>query len=87
VEASKEVPVEDVERKAKVLQPELEVEDRIKTFEEVDLTLTPELMKAEADRCMRCGTFCYSNDRQKERSEKGLTRLEALKERLRTSPR
>jgi hypothetical protein len=44
-------------------------------------------MKAEADRCMRCGTFCYSNDRQKERSEKGLTRLEALKERLRTSPR
>ena len=56
------VSVLGVVQKAKVAQPELPVEERIKGFQEVDLVLPDELMRIEAARCMRCGTLCYSDD-------------------------
>ncbi len=61
---SNEIAVLGVERLPQVPQPELEVEDRITNFEEVDLVLTPELVQQEANRCMRCGTICYFKDDQ-----------------------
>jgi NADPH-dependent glutamate synthase beta subunit-like oxidoreductase len=86
VPSSREVTISGVEKVPKVSQPELPVEERIKTFEEVDLTLTPELMKAEADRCMRCGTLCYFSDEEKNLHKKGKKRIKAIKELLRKSP-
>jgi NADPH-dependent glutamate synthase beta subunit-like oxidoreductase len=86
VPESKEVKITGVHKVPKVSQPELPVEERIKTFEEVDLTLTPELMKAEAERCMRCGTICYFTDEEKDRHLKGKKRIKAIKELLRKSP-
>jgi NADPH-dependent glutamate synthase beta subunit-like oxidoreductase/NAD-dependent dihydropyrimidine dehydrogenase PreA subunit len=83
---SKEVPISGVAKQAKVHQPELPVAERIKTFEEVDLTLSPELMKAEANRCMRCGTLCYFSDQEQKEHQKGKKKIEALKELLRSSP-
>ena len=70
VPESHKVPVEGVSRKPKVPQPELPAKERIKSFEEVDLVLTPELMEAEAARCLRCGTLCYSTDEQRELKKK-----------------
>ena len=56
------VPVHDVAAREMVTQPELEVGDRITNFKEVDLVVTQEEMKIEADRCLRCGTLCYFTD-------------------------
>ncbi|MCG8334449.1 MAG: FAD-dependent oxidoreductase [Proteobacteria bacterium] len=86
VPESGDVPLDGVARKPKVEQPELPVKERIKTFDEVDLTVTPELMQAEADRCMRCGTLCYFSDNQKDKfySEKSMT--EKVEELLVVSP-
>jgi NADPH-dependent glutamate synthase beta subunit-like oxidoreductase len=78
--------IDGVARVPKVEQPELPVKERIKNYEEVDLTLTPELMEAEAARCMRCGTVCYFNDAQKKKHEKGRTPVQALKDLLQKSP-
>ncbi len=86
VAASSEVPLESVRRKPKVVQPELPVESRIKTYDEVDLAVGPELMKVEADRCMRCGTLCYFSDPQKESSANGKNVRHKLKDILTTSP-
>ncbi|MGK5091366.1 FAD-dependent oxidoreductase [Deltaproteobacteria bacterium TL4] len=86
VPASKEVPVKGVVMKAKVPQPELPVSERIKTFEEVDLGLSPELMQVEADRCMRCGTLCYFTDHQKNIREKPKSFRDKLEELLTVSP-
>ncbi len=83
---SGEVPLQGVARKPKVEQPELPVKERIKSFDEVDLTVTPELMKAEADRCMRCGTLCYFSDTQKESYSNGKAAKDKLEELLTNSP-
>jgi formate dehydrogenase (NADP+) beta subunit len=58
------IPVTGVASRRKVDQPELPVGERIKTFDEVDLVLTREQMKAEAARCLRCGTECYFSDEE-----------------------
>ena len=86
VPSSAEVPVEVLERLAKVEQPELPVDERIKNFEEVDLVLTPELMQAESERCMRCGTLCYFSDADRDRHVKGKTRGEKISDLMRKSP-
>lgn len=80
------VPVEGVAHKDRVAQPELPVEERIKTFDEVDLVVTPELMKAEADRCMRCGTLCYFSDIEKVQREKAVTARDKVEDLLNVSP-
>ena len=56
------VPLHDVAERKMVEQPELPVEDRITNFDEVDLVVTQEEMKVEAERCLRCGTLCYHTD-------------------------
>jgi len=86
---SDQVKVEGVSRRPAVRLPELPVEKRIKGFEEVDLVLTPELMKAEAARCLRCGTVCFFTDEQLEKRREmksGRGYLEVLEKLLRESP-
>jgi NADPH-dependent glutamate synthase beta subunit-like oxidoreductase len=39
--------------------PELTVDQRKGSFDEVELGLTEEQAKAEAERCLRCGLLCY----------------------------
>ena len=86
ISLSHEIPVSGVTSAKRVPQPELEASERIKTFEEVDLVLTPELMKAEAARCMRCGTICYFSDEERDKHTFGKTAKEKLRELLSRSP-
>jgi NADPH-dependent glutamate synthase beta subunit-like oxidoreductase len=81
------IPVIGVEKSCKVPQPELDPSERIKSFEEVDLVVTEELMKAESERCLRCGTLCYFNDEQKQKHIHGKAVEERLDELLNESPR
>ncbi len=83
---SGEVPLAGVSKKPKVEQPELPVKERIKNFDEVDLTVTPELMQAEANRCMRCGTLCYFSDTQKDKFYDQKSIPEKIEELLVVSP-
>jgi len=87
ISLSHEIPVKGVVSKKRVPQPELPPDERIKSFEEVDLVLTPELMQAEAARCMRCGTICYFDDDQRDKHTFGKTAKEKLRELLNRSPR
>lgn len=80
------VPVGGVVVLPKIPQPELPVAERIKTFEEVDLVLTPELMAKEADRCMRCGTLCYFTDAQRKLHVEGKPLKDRVDDLLRVSP-
>lgn len=54
--------IEGVLKRPRVVMPELEVERRIKSFEEVDLVISEEDARREAERCMRCGLTCYNRD-------------------------
>jgi NADPH-dependent glutamate synthase beta subunit-like oxidoreductase len=92
---SGEVAVEGIHKKPRVAQPELDAKERIKSFDEVDLVVTPELMKVEADRCLRCGTLCYNQEAgEKEKrliekiglSEGAVGAMETLEKILRESP-
>jgi formate dehydrogenase (NADP+) beta subunit len=85
---SYEVEVEGVGKIPRVPQPELPAKERIKSFDEVDLSLTPELMKAEADRCLRCGTLCYWKDldRKEAKAKETPSGMEKLESMLRDSP-
>jgi NADPH-dependent glutamate synthase beta subunit-like oxidoreductase len=42
--------------------PELEVEDRIKTFDETDLVISEADAIREANRCLNCCRICYNKD-------------------------
>ena len=42
--------------------PELPVQERIKTFDEVDLVITEEEAKKESARCLSCCLVCYNKD-------------------------
>ena len=85
---SHEVQVERVNKKEKVPQPELEVEDRIHNFDEVDLVVDRELMLKEASRCLNCGTICFYSDEQAKKKEEreNKSALEKLEEWLSESP-
>ena len=84
--ASAQIPIRGVAHADSVHRPELDPEERIHTFEEVDLVLTEELMQAEAARCMRCGTVCYFSDTERERHAFGKSREEKLDGLLNKSP-
>ncbi|MBU3917727.1 hypothetical protein KKA14_19540, partial [bacterium] len=86
IKESGEVPLSGVSLIPRVEQPELPVDSRINTYDEVDLVLTPELMEVEANRCMRCGTLCYFSDSQKEKIRKGKTIREKMEDFLTISP-
>ncbi len=83
------VEVDGVSKKPMVPQPELDPHTRINSFEEVDLVVTEDLMKVEAERCLRCGTLCYWKDEDKKRfkdRKSGKAPLEQLNDLLRASP-
>jgi len=84
---SHQVPVHDVIAREMVAQPELPVDERITTFEEVDLVVTQEEMKVEADRCMRCGTLCYFTDSEASCRAEQPTKGEKLIRLLQESPK
>jgi NADPH-dependent glutamate synthase beta subunit-like oxidoreductase len=86
VAESKGVKIEEVHRIAKVPQPELPVEERIKTFDEVDLVLSPELMEVEAKRCMRCGTLCFFRDSERDVHVDGKRLKSRLDDLMKISP-
>ena len=86
VPESKEVAVEGVTHKDRIPQPELPVAERIKSYAEVDLVLTEELMEAEAARCLRCGTYCYYTDVEREKHVKGKDVKERITDLVSKSP-
>jgi NADPH-dependent glutamate synthase beta subunit-like oxidoreductase/Na+-translocating ferredoxin:NAD+ oxidoreductase RNF subunit RnfB len=54
--------VEGVIRKPRAPMPELEVEERIHSFIEVDQTLSEDAAKRESERCLHCCRLCYDSD-------------------------
>jgi formate dehydrogenase major subunit len=44
-----------IDKAARTTMPELEPRERITSFREVELGLTPEMMRTEASRCLACG--------------------------------
>ncbi len=90
VEDTYECQVEGICKRPRMPQPELHAGERIKSFEEVDLALSEELIQAEAARCLRCGTICYWTDEQRKEFQdrhKKKAPLEQLSEILTESPR
>ncbi len=45
--------------------PELDVDYRIKCFDEADLVITEETAKKESSRCLTCCRICYNKDKEK----------------------
>lgn len=54
--------VEGIKKSHRAEMPELEVEDRIKTMDEVDLVLDEKDALAESKRCLSCCRLCYNRD-------------------------
>jgi len=50
-----------VEKTHKVHEEELPLEERMGNFIEVEHTITAEQARAESERCLNCGTFCYGH--------------------------
>ena len=57
--------VEGIVASERAKMPELPVNSRIKTFEEVDLVLSEAAALKEADRCLGCCRLCYDKDTEK----------------------
>jgi len=59
----------DFEKKPELVErvhmPELTVDERRLNFNEVELGLTEDMAKKEADRCLQCGVVCYRGHREK----------------------
>lgn len=64
LERSKEVEVTGVRRADRITMPELPVEERITTMDEVDQTVDEVQILIEAGRCLSCGTICYDGKRR-----------------------
>ena len=56
--------VPGIVKKKRAEMPELPVDERIKTFEEVDLVLDEETALQESNRCLSCGRQCYNKDKE-----------------------
>ena len=54
------------EQAPRVKMPELEIERRVRTFDQVELGLTPESAVAEAKRCLECGCAAVNTCKLKE---------------------
>jgi formate dehydrogenase beta subunit len=52
-----------VPESARVTMPELSVDERRGSFTEVELGLSEEMARGEAERCLRCGLLCYRRER------------------------
>jgi formate dehydrogenase (NADP+) beta subunit len=51
-----------VAESARVRMPELSVDERRLSFQEVELGLPEKMARAEAERCLRCGLLCYRRE-------------------------
>lgn len=51
-----------VGKSERVRMPDLEVDERRMNFKEVELGLTEEMARKEAERCLMCGLTCYKKD-------------------------
>ncbi|MEW5909813.1 MAG: FAD-dependent oxidoreductase, partial [Thermodesulfobacteriota bacterium] len=54
--------VEGIEKIPRAKMPELPVEERITSFEEVDQVISEDSALAESARCLFCGRTCYNRD-------------------------
>jgi NADPH-dependent glutamate synthase beta subunit-like oxidoreductase len=54
--------LEGVQPVPRVHPHELPVNRRIRNFEEVEHTISPDEAQREANRCLRCGLICYNRD-------------------------
>jgi len=54
--------LEGIEPKGRPPMPELPVEERVRCFDESELTLSEEEALKEAGRCLQCGVTCYWRD-------------------------
>jgi len=54
--------VPGVEKSKRTPMPEMEVDERIKSFAEADLVITAEDAKRESGRCLTCCRLCYNKD-------------------------
>jgi formate dehydrogenase beta subunit len=52
-----------VPESARAEMPELTVEDRSLNFKEVELGLSEDMARREAERCLRCGLICYRREK------------------------
>ncbi|MEW5735810.1 MAG: FAD-dependent oxidoreductase [Thermodesulfobacteriota bacterium] len=59
---SKLVQITGIVKKPRQPMPEMPVQERIKSFDEVDQVLTEGNALAETQRCLRCGIICYNPD-------------------------
>ncbi|QTA80075.1 Ion-translocating oxidoreductase complex, subunit B [Desulfonema limicola] len=57
--------VDGIVKSPRAVMPELPVESRIKTFEEVDLVISEETAMKESARCLNCCRICYNPDIRK----------------------
>jgi formate dehydrogenase (NADP+) beta subunit len=62
--------LEGIERLGRPKMPELHVEERVDTFDEVELTLTEEEARKESTRCLQCGLTCFWQDEAREEKDK-----------------
>jgi hypothetical protein len=86
LEESRAVDIDGVEQLPATRHPELPVDERIHTFDEVDLVVTEDLMQAEAKRCMRCGTLCFFKDTKRDEHFHGKKLKDKLDDLMRVSP-
>lgn len=54
--------VDGVKKTPRVEMPEMEVEERIHSFDEVDQVITEDEAFAESNRCLTCCRLCYNKD-------------------------
>jgi len=54
--------VEGITQYSRAKMPELPVEERIKTFDEVDLVISEEDAQKESERCLACCLTCYDRE-------------------------
>jgi heterodisulfide reductase subunit A-like polyferredoxin len=71
-----EIDVSGIERKPRVITPELKVEERIYNFKEVAQGLTQEMALAEARRCLNCGTCSWCGECEKACEAKAIDHLQ-----------
>jgi len=58
--------VDGIKASQRTPMPEMDVAERIKSFEEADLVISEEAARYEANRCLHCCRICYDPDTQTE---------------------
>jgi len=54
--------VEGIKKSHRAEMPELEVDERINSMDEVDLVLDEKDAQGESNRCLACCRLCYNRD-------------------------